>query len=82
MPFKTEMTSHDVPLQVSTTRLEDFLRLPEVMNILPEQDDRKSSIVEDTFSKSYSYAENEVSIFFKLEIEKLLYFSAFYIIII
>ncbi|EFN77618.1 ATP-binding cassette transporter sub-family C member 9 [Harpegnathos saltator] len=54
------MVSIIINARISTTRLEDFLRLPEVMNILPEQTDRKSSIVEHRFSKSTLRIENNI----------------------
>ncbi|XP_014489002.1 PREDICTED: ATP-binding cassette sub-family C member Sur [Dinoponera quadriceps] len=46
---------------VSTTRLEDFLRIPEVMNILPEPPNQRSSVIEERFSKNNLYIENEAN---------------------
>ncbi|XP_067206473.1 ATP-binding cassette sub-family C member Sur isoform X2 [Linepithema humile] len=43
---------------ISTTRLEEFLQLPEIVNILPESHDRKSAT--DTLSKTNSYSDNDV----------------------
>ncbi|RLU19415.1 hypothetical protein DMN91_007972 [Ooceraea biroi] len=43
---------------ISTTRLEDFLQLPEIVNILPEPNKRKSAA--DTLLKTNSYIDNHV----------------------
>ncbi|XP_029661257.1 ATP-binding cassette sub-family C member Sur [Formica exsecta] len=44
----------------STTRLEEFLLLPEIINILPEPNDRKSAA--DTLSMTNSYVDNDVEV--------------------
>ncbi|KAH0954120.1 hypothetical protein HN011_011629 [Eciton burchellii] len=42
---------------ISTTRLEGFLQLPEIVNVLPESNERSSSA--DTLSKTDSYIDNQ-----------------------
>ncbi|KAG5323862.1 SUR protein, partial [Acromyrmex heyeri] len=44
---------------ISTTRLEEFFQLPEIVNILPESNDYKSTT--DILSKANSYIDNDVS---------------------
>ncbi|XP_072749305.1 ATP-binding cassette sub-family C member Sur isoform X2 [Anoplolepis gracilipes] len=44
----------------STTRLEKFLLLPEIVNILPEPNDRKPAT--DTLSMTNSYTDNDVKV--------------------
>ncbi|KAL6445158.1 hypothetical protein ACFW04_002204 [Cataglyphis niger] len=44
----------------STTRLEEFLLLPEIINIFPESNDRKPAA--DTLSLSNSYINNDVKV--------------------
>ncbi|KAL0120319.1 hypothetical protein PUN28_008165 [Cardiocondyla obscurior] len=43
---------------ISTTRLEEFLQLPEIVNILPESLERKSTA--NILSKTNSYSDNDV----------------------
>ncbi|XP_025268777.1 ATP-binding cassette sub-family C member Sur isoform X2 [Camponotus floridanus] len=44
----------------STTRLEEFLFLPEIINILPEPNDRKPAA--DTLSMTNSYTDNDMEV--------------------